>query len=156
MPDDFIRLRNIEAGDLPWMYAMHIDPESNRMAMVIPRTAEAFDARWTIAMRDPSVTTKSILLDDVPVGSISYFQHDDRANVGYCIERAHWGRGIATRALRLLLTEVTTRPLYARVATSNVASLRVLQKCGFVVEHVWMSPATDRYLECEEASLVLK
>jgi hypothetical protein len=32
----------------------------------------------------------------------------------------------------------------------------VLQKCGFVVEEVRLSPATDRYPECEEALLVLR
>jgi RimJ/RimL family protein N-acetyltransferase len=64
--------------------------------------------------------------------------------------------GIANRALHLLLREVAKRPLFASVATSNGASLRVLQKCGFVVERVRLSPATDRYPECEEAVLVLR
>lgn len=61
----------------------------------------------------------------------------------------------ASRALELLLLEVAARPLYAHVATSNAASLRVLQKCGLLVERVQVSPATDRYPECEEAVLVL-
>ena len=63
--------------------------------------------------------------------------------------------GIASRALHLLLREVAKRPLVATAATSNGASLRVLQKCGFVVVRVRHSPATDRYPECEEAVLVL-
>jgi hypothetical protein len=64
--------------------------------------------------------------------------------------------GVASRALRLLLEEVTRRPLVATAANSNGASLRVLQKCGFVVERVCLSPASDRYPECEEAILVLR
>ena len=56
----------------------------------------------------------------------------------------------------LLLKEVQQRPLYARVATHNQASLRVLQKSGFVVERVEMSPGDDRYQEREEAFLILK
>jgi hypothetical protein len=32
----------------------------------------------------------------------------------------------------------------------------VLQKCGFVVEEVRLSPASDRFPECEEAVLVLR
>jgi hypothetical protein len=55
----------------------------------------------------------------------------------------------------LLLLEVHTRPLYAHVATGNGASLRVLQKSGFVTERVWLAPARDRYPGCEEAVLVL-
>jgi RimJ/RimL family protein N-acetyltransferase len=46
--------------------------------------------------------------------------------------------------------------LIATVATSNAASLRVLQKSGFVIERVELSPASDRYPECEEAVLVLR
>ena len=69
---------------------------------------------------------------------------------------ASLARGIASRALDLLLREVVGRPLYATVATGNAASLRVLRKCGFVVEVVRHSPATDRYAECEEAVLVLR
>ena len=52
--------------------------------------------------------------------------------VGYWIGREFWGKGLATRALQELTGEVTQRPLHAWVATSNVASIRVLEKCGFV------------------------
>jgi RimJ/RimL family protein N-acetyltransferase len=64
--------------------------------------------------------------------------------------------GIATRALDLLLREVAKRPLIAIAATSNGGSLRVLQRCGFVIEQVRYAPADDRHLECEEAVLVLR
>ncbi|HET6574087.1 MAG TPA: GNAT family N-acetyltransferase [Fimbriiglobus sp.] len=150
-----VRLRNVERDDLPQMYEMQLDPESNRLAETIPRSAEAFEAHWAHVLRDPSVTAKAILLGEKMVGNVSCFQRDGQANVGYWVSREHWGKGIASRALELLLLEVPTRPLYAHVATSNGASLRVLQKCGFVVERVQVSPATDRYPECEEAVLVL-
>jgi RimJ/RimL family protein N-acetyltransferase len=151
-----VRLRNVERDDLPRMYSMQLDPESNRLAVTIPRSAEAFEAHWADALRDPGITAKAILLGEVLVGYVSCFRRDGRANVGYWISREHWGKGIASRALELLLLEVATRPLYAHVATSHGASLRVLQKCGFVVERVRVSPASDRYPECEEAVLVLK
>jgi RimJ/RimL family protein N-acetyltransferase len=150
-----VRLRNVERDDLPRMNSMQLDPESNRLAVQIPRSAEAFEAHWADALRDPSVTAKAILLGEEMVGYVCCFGRDGRANVGYWVSREHWGKGIASRALELLLLEVATRPLYAHVATSNGASLRVLQKCGFVVERVQVSPATDRFPECEEAVLVL-
>jgi RimJ/RimL family protein N-acetyltransferase len=81
---------------------------------------------------------------------------DDEDHVGYWIDRAYWGMGIASRALHLLLGEVATRPLVATAATSNGASVRVLQKCGFLVVEIRHSPATARYPECEEAVLVLR
>jgi RimJ/RimL family protein N-acetyltransferase len=134
---------------------MQLDPESNRMAVTIPRSAEAFEAHWANVLRDPSLTAKAILLGEKVVGNVSCFQSDGQANVGYWVSREHWGKGIASRALELLLLEVPVRPLYAHVATSNGRSLRVLQKCGFVVERVQVSPATDRYPACEVAVLVL-
>jgi RimJ/RimL family protein N-acetyltransferase len=152
---DHIRLRNVERHDLPQIYQMQLDPESNRLAMTIPRSAEAFDAHWADALRDPSNTTKAILLGEALVGFALCFGRDGQTHVGYWVSREHWGKRIASRALKLLLLEVPTRPLYAHVATSNAASLRVLQKCGFTVERVQASPASDRYAECEEAVLVL-
>lgn len=150
-----IRLRNVERDDLPRMYEMQLDPESNRLAGTIPRSAEAFEAHWANVLRDPSVTAKAIMLGKMIVGTVSCFTHEGRANVGYWVSRGHWGKGIASRALELLLHEVATRPLYASAATNNTASLRVLQKCGFVVEQVQLSPATDRFSEREVALLVL-
>jgi hypothetical protein len=56
----------------------------------------------------------------------------------------------------LLLREVVKRPLVATAASSNVASLRILQKGGLVVEQVCLAPADDRHPECEIAVLVLR
>jgi RimJ/RimL family protein N-acetyltransferase len=52
--------------------------------------------------------------------------------VSYWIGREFWGMGVASKALSLFLSFVDTRPLSARVAKDNLASLRVLEKCGFV------------------------
>jgi RimJ/RimL family protein N-acetyltransferase len=154
--DESVRLRPVEAGDLPRLYDLQLDPESNRMAVTIPRTAEAFDTHWAKVLVDPGVTARAILVGETLVGTISCFPRDGQDHVGYWIDRAHWGMGIASRALELLLREVTKRPLFATAATSNGASLRVLQKCGFVVERVHLTPATERHPECEEAVLVLR
>lgn len=150
-----VSLRKVEPDDLPLMYQMQLDPESNRLAVTIPRSAQTFEEHWADALRDPSITANAILLDEMLVGYVCCFRRDGLDNVGYWISREHWGKGIATRGLELFLLEVPTRPLYAHVASSNGASLRVLQKCGFVVERVQVSPASDRYPECEEAVLLL-
>jgi RimJ/RimL family protein N-acetyltransferase len=51
--------------------------------------------------------------------------------VGYWIGREFWGRGLATQALAELAGLVDARPLHAHVVKHNVASIRVLEKCGF-------------------------
>jgi len=155
-PGDRVRLRPVEPGDLPRLYELQLDPDANRMAVTIPRTREAFDATWAQAQADPNATPRAILVGDGLVGYVSCFLADGEDHVGYWIDRAHWGMGIASRALPLLLREVTKRPLVATAATSNGASLRVLRKCGFVIEQVRRDPATDRYPECEVAVHVLR
>ena len=153
---DRVRLRGFERNDLPKMYELQLDPESNLMAATIPRTSAAFDAHWAKCLDDQKNITRAILFDQVFIGYISCFPLDGQDHIGYWIDRASWGNGIASRALQLLLQEVTSRPLVATAATTNAASLRVLQKCGFVVQRVESSPATDRFPECEEAILVLR
>lgn len=152
---DQVRLRPVQPSDLPQMYELQLDTESNRMAVTIPRTRDAFDVHWARSLDDPKNSAKAILVGEAFVGYISCFPVDGQDHVGYWIDRAFWGKGIASRALQLLLLEVTQRPLVATVATSNVPSLRVLQKNGFVVDRIHLSPANERCPECEEAVLCL-
>jgi RimJ/RimL family protein N-acetyltransferase len=55
--------------------------------------------------------------------------------IGYKLVRSAWGRGIATAAVQWLLQELAAhypgRVVLAAVDTRNLASQRVLQKCGF-------------------------
>ena len=76
--------------------------------------------------------------------------------VGYWIDRAHWGKGIATQALEAFVGTIDIRPLYAQVATSNIGSIRVLEKCGFVKIGEKESPEDERYAACIEAEYILR
>jgi RimJ/RimL family protein N-acetyltransferase len=151
-----VRLREIAPDDLPTMYQFNLDPDANRLAATSPRSAAAFQTHWQNALADSTVVARAISVGDQLAGYISCFRRDGFHFVGYWVGQEFWGQGIATRALELLLVEVTIRPLHAHVAISNRASLRVLQKSGFVVRSVQISPADDRNLECEEALLVLE
>jgi len=150
-----VRLREIEGTDLPTLFLHQADPAACRMAVVNPRGAEAFEAHWAKILSDPETVARAILADGVLVGSISCFRMNDQDCVGYWIAREHWGRGIASRALALLLAEVTIRPLYARAARTNGASIKVLERCGFRLTGYHHAPADDRYPACEEALFTL-
>jgi len=125
------------------------------MAVVNPRTQEAFNAHWGRILSNADITALAILVEEVPVGHISCFKMEGLDSVGYWIAREHWGRGIATRALTLLLQLMPIRPLHAHAASTNLGSIRVLRNCGFRITGHQLSPATDRFPECEEAILVL-
>lgn len=66
--------------------------------------------------------------------------HDHRAQVGYVVHEPFWGRGIATSAVRQVLTELEELPrilrIWATCAIDNPASARVLEKCGFQREGI--------------------
>ena len=154
-----VRLLPVVADDLPTLFEFQCDPASNRMAAVHPRSRDEFDAHWSRILGDSDVIAQSIRFDDEVndevVGCINCFQTDGQHFVGYWIGRAYWNRGIATSALEQLLVKAQNRPLYAHVAVSNLASIRVLQKCGFEIVDYQHSPGTDRLAECEEAVLRL-
>ncbi len=62
------------------------------------------------------------------------------AELGYWLGRAYWGEGIATAAVRALvphaLRELKLYRLQARVFEDNPASMKLLERCGFVREAV--------------------
>jgi RimJ/RimL family protein N-acetyltransferase len=128
-----VTLRDIEEPDLPILFEHQVDPVSVAMAAFEPREREPFMEHWAKILENPEVTKKAILLGDEVVGDILRFRRGGLEEVGYWIEREHWGKGIASRALSLFLAIEPIRPLYAIVAEHNTASLRVLEKSGFIL-----------------------
>ena len=90
-------------------------------------------AHWVKIMQDESVILKTILFEGQIAGNVLSFELSGEREVGYWLGQEFWGKGIATQALLQFLVQVQTRPLFAHVAKHNVASRRVLEKCGFVV-----------------------
>jgi RimJ/RimL family protein N-acetyltransferase len=90
------------------------------------------------------------------VGHIASFDLDGQREVTYWIGRQDWGKGIATRALQQFLTTIeVARPLYARAASDNTGSIRVLEKCGFTRVGAGRAFAHGRGEETEEVVLRL-
>ena len=126
-------LRDVVDDDLDALYEQQRDPEATRMALFPARDREAFYAHWQRVLADDVVTKKTIVHDGEVAGNVLCWEQDGRRLVGYWLGREFWGKGLATRALAELVDVVTARPLHAWVAVSNVGSVRVLEKCGFVV-----------------------
>lgn len=123
-------LRIATATDLPRLFAIRNDPASTQMAGIQPQTWARFFVVWTL----PDVISRAVVADGEIVGSISVFKRDDVLEMGYIIDRAHWGRGIATRAVEAMLRVVAERPIFAVVSDANRGSRRVLEKTGFAVD----------------------
>jgi len=153
-----VALRPIEDSDLDALFEQMRDPESVRMAAFTtkdPDDRAAFEIHMAKVRTSPEVTTLAVTADGRLVGSIACFVVDGDTEITYWIDRSRWGQGIASRALALFLDTVPVRPLYARAASDNVGSLRVLQKAGFVAIGTEISFANARDAEIEETILRL-
>jgi RimJ/RimL family protein N-acetyltransferase len=125
-------LREVEPGDLDAFFEHQSDPAGAAMAVFPARDRKAFDAHWRRLLADDSVVKRTIVADGEVTGNIGCWMEDGLRLVGYWVGREFWGRGLATTALAELAAEIPERPLHAWVAASNVGSIRVLEKCGFV------------------------
>ena len=142
-----IQLRDVEASDLAFFFEHQRDPVAVAMVMFRSRDAAEFAEHWAKLLADNSCLKKTIVVvsavsaenaasavsaEEQVVGSIGSWTADGKREIGYWIDRAFWGRGIGTAALSAFLQLEPTRPLYAGVAKHNAASIRILQKCGFM------------------------
>ncbi|MBA3471390.1 MAG: GNAT family N-acetyltransferase [Herpetosiphonaceae bacterium] len=153
-----VLLRDVVDTDLVIFFAQQQDPTANHMAAFgarDPNSWETFSAHWAKNMAEATNTIKTILFRGAVAGHVVSFIHFDNVEVAYWLGQDYWGQGIATAALKLLLGQITLRPLYACAVKDNRASLRVLEKCGFVIagEDTGFSHARDQ--EVEEFILIL-
>ncbi|GAA2355717.1 N-acetyltransferase [Catellatospora methionotrophica] len=153
-----VALRSIVDSDLDALFELMRDPEAVRMAAFTaadPDDRTAFDAHMAKIRTAPQVTNRAITADGLLVGSVASFVVDGDTEVTYWIDRSFWGQGIATRALALLLEKIEVRPVFARTASDNLGSIKVLQKSGFTVTGTERGFANARNEEIEETLLRL-
>jgi RimJ/RimL family protein N-acetyltransferase len=144
---DRLRLRAFRDGDLEALYAIYSDPKVMRYWSYPPWTDHAQAAAYlSRALAEP--VTDSMLAwaitkhdDDVLIGTVTLYQIDSaqgRAEVGYALATAHWGRGYAQEALRLAFEHafavLQLRRIEADVDPRNHASCRLLERLGFLRE----------------------
>ncbi len=151
-----ITLRKVVQADLPIFFEHQRDEEAAKMAAFPSRDREAFMAHWAKIMANENVMNRTILVNEQVAGNIASFEMDGERDVGYWIGREFWGKGIASESLNQFLGQEVRRPLFAHVAKHNIASRRVLEKCGFEVirEDRWRPNPNEG--EVEELILTLK
>jgi RimJ/RimL family protein N-acetyltransferase len=153
-----LTLRKLRDEDLPILFEQWADPVAVHMAaFTAPDHMErdAFERRWSRLRADETVLNRVIVVDDDVTGTIGSWGDPGEREVTYWIGRSYWGRGIATGALEAFLAVDRSRPFHARVAADNVASRRVLEKCGFRVVATERGVAEARSAEIDELVLRL-
>lgn len=122
--------------------------QARRIGEILAQTAQGTRAYWTI--RVGGALAGDISLHAMQRGAVQ------TANVGYMVDAAFRGRGVATAALRLVVAkafgELGLHRLDAGAMPSNIGSQRVLEKAGFTrvgvlerflyVGHAWEDHVT--------------
>ena len=160
-PESDILLREVTEDDLVIFFAQQQDPAANWMAAFTakdPTDWAAFAAKWAKILDDRTGTAKTIVCGGRVAGNVLSFvaPWSGQREVSYWVGREYWGRGVATRALTAFIELLADRPLYARAAADNIASIRVLEKCGFIPIGRDRGFAEARGEEVEEVILELR
>jgi len=84
--------------------------------------------KWGLALRDSNTVIGTTTLFNLNLDN-------GRAELGYAMSHAHWGKGYMNEALKALVSHafeaMDLRRLEADVDPRNAASIRVLEKLGF-------------------------
>ena len=142
-----LRLRPFTGADGDALYELHSNAEVLRYWDSPPwidrERADVFVATCERMATEGTGARLAIdrLSDGVFLGwcSLTRWNPDHRsASMGYCLNQTAWGQGHATEAARAVLMwafdTLDLNRVQAETDTRNVASARVLEKLGFVLE----------------------
>lgn len=134
-------LRPLTVDDAPDVFEWVGDPIVNRY-MPYSLYENVDQVRTWINQIAPEENEFAFVLREsgkvIGAGSIEP-NEDCRFELGYNLNRLYWGMGYATEAARGMISwayeQLGAREFAASHAIANTASGRVLQKCGFQLDH---------------------
>jgi len=168
LSDAVIRLRLHTDSDIPAIVAACQDPEIPRWTRV-PAPYRDADARGWLEQESQGRARGDLLGllvvepdDDRLLGSVGIVQVDReerRCELGYWVARESRGRGVATRAVRLLCAWIFENLPVDRTGIhaepENAASRRVAERAGFTYEGVLRSYFVNKGIRRDAASYSL-
>lgn len=138
-----VRLRAAGPEDLEVFFEIQREPAGRWMlgfGAPDPNDRDDFLRKWSGHLANEEIQLWAVLVrsegdaEERVVGNAMTFYRspEEPLEVGYSLAQAAWGRGIASQVVAMILEETSERPLAARCIHDNVASIRVLEKNGFV------------------------
>ncbi|PYE16863.1 RimJ/RimL family protein N-acetyltransferase [Williamsia limnetica] len=152
LTDDVITLRPLDTGDVLPVLAASRDPATAEFT-VVPQPYTEADARDFVESRStrvwPGFDLAIVDRDDQFLGLCGLRAEDDDAvtKVGYSVAPQARGRGVATRATRLLIGyswQIGAVRVGLDAYSTNTASRAVALRCGFTEEGVLRSAAVGK------------
>ena len=109
-------------------------PHLDNAVFDFPSEEQVFLATWSLEFGEPK-DLKSITVDDVCVGLLRVSEmYEGAYEIGFAIAPSRQGEGIATDAVSGFITVRNPVEVTAETRLDNLASQRVLEKCGFEIE----------------------
>ena len=127
-------LRRARLDDAPAMHAIMSDAQAMRYWSSMPHAALAETERWIesmVAMDAASSDDFIVTLDGRLIGKLGAWKLPE---IGFLIDRAHWGQGYAREALAAFIARrraLGSTELTADVDPRNLPSLTLLRHHGF-------------------------
>ena len=143
LSDGIVTLRPHTDDDVPALVRELRDPEIPRFTRVPEDYGEQHAREYLGRLPAGEQLSYAIEVDGAMVGGISLVRpswEDMRTEIGYWVARDMRGRGIATRAVRLLSRHAIDQHGFGRIEihtdVDNPASQRVAERAGFTREAV--------------------
>jgi RimJ/RimL family protein N-acetyltransferase len=141
-----ITLRPLDLSDIDHFMVWASDDKVTRFCSWDSYTRKEEGIDFIKSKVSPHPWFRAICLDNRPIGAISVAENSGindkcRGELGYVLGAKYWGKGIATRAVKLVANTIFSEwphleRLEALVDVENVGSQRVLEKAGFQREGV--------------------
>jgi len=152
LTDGVISLEKLSDKHLAGLASLIEDPDVIENTRVPDPAPPGFERDWLKAYEDGGAdgTRDGFAIEDAATGDflgiaglVAIEQKESQAEIGYIVVREARGRGIATRALRLVtdyaLGEVGLARVHLMIGSENAPSMRVAERCGYHREGVLRS-----------------
>ncbi|KAF7151556.1 hypothetical protein RHSIM_Rhsim02G0026400 [Rhododendron simsii] len=140
-----INLRLLDLSDIDDYMVWATDDKATRFCSWDPFASKEAALNHMVNVIIPHPWFRAICIDDRPIGAISVTRSEGsnscRGEIGYVLGSKYWGKGIATRAVKMVAAAIFTEwpnleRLEGIVDVDNIGSQKVLEKAGFQREGV--------------------
>lgn len=131
-----LMLRPLDWGDVADMHAVMRKPEAMRYWSTLPHADLAATQSWMARKlaRADRAAEFAMVLEGRVIGTVG---GDQLPEIGFILHPDHWGKDLVSEAMAVVVAHIfASQPIAALTADAdprNAASLRVLQRLGFVV-----------------------
>ena len=129
--DDILQLRS----DPDVQRFITQDPQSRQDVERFMKVILSYQQKHSHAMASVFLSDSGAFIGQAGIFHIGHYDLQPEIEIGYRFHKKHWGQGYATEVTKALIDwgfkNLNIDTIVSFVETENIASRRVLEKCGF-------------------------